>query len=112
MAETRLSKRRRELKERLRAKMLKRLEQVTQVLYREGAEFVYVFGTVLIEGAFNEHSDADIAVKGIAESKRASVMSMIEHVAEGLPIDVIFLEDDIRPEIRDRIMKEGVLWKH
>jgi predicted deacetylase len=43
MAETVLSKRRRELKENLRQKALQRLESAAELLYAEGAEKVYVF---------------------------------------------------------------------
>lgn len=65
MAETILSKRRRQLKENLRQKALQRLKEAGALLYDEGAGDVYVFGSILRPSEFNEHSDIDIAVKGI-----------------------------------------------
>ncbi|MCL4537322.1 MAG: nucleotidyltransferase domain-containing protein [Nitrospirae bacterium] len=111
MAETVLSKRRRELKENLRQKALQRLEQAVRLLYSEGAEDVYVFGSVLRPLEFNEHSDVDIAVKGIPEDRRVFVTVSLEGIFGEVPFDIVFLEDDLRSEIRDRIKKDGVLWK-
>lgn len=111
MSETVLSKRRRELKENLRQKALQKLKEAGVLLYNEGAEGVYVFGSVLRPLEFNEHSDIDIAVKGIPEDKRVYVTVRLEDIFKGMPFDVVFLEDDIRHEIRERIKKEGTLWK-
>ncbi len=111
MAETILSKRRRQLKESLRQKALQRLKEAVLFLYDEGAEAVYIFGSVLKPLEFNEHSDIDIAVWGIAEDKRTYVTVKIEEIFREMPFDIIFLEDDLRPEIREKIKKEGVLWK-
>ncbi|MBI5026242.1 MAG: nucleotidyltransferase domain-containing protein [Nitrospirae bacterium] len=110
MAETILSKRRKELKESLRQNALKRLKEAGRMLYGEGAEGVYVFGSVLRPLEFNEHSDVDIAIKGISEDKRSSVTVRLEEIFKGMPFDVVFLEDDLRPEIREKIKKEGILW--
>ncbi|WP_333654990.1 nucleotidyltransferase family protein [Dissulfurispira sp.] len=112
MAETVLSKRRRELKENLRQKALQRLKEAGALLYDEGAGDVYVFGSILRPSEFNEHSDVDIAVKGIPEDKRVYVTVRLEEIFKGMPFDIVFLEDDLRPEIREKIKKEGMLWKH
>ena len=112
MAETVLSKRRRELKENLRQKALQRLGSAAELLYAEGAEEVYVFGSVLRPLEFNERSDADIAVKGMPEDKWHSVIGKLEGIFREMPFDIVFLEDDLRPEIREKIKKEGMLWKH
>jgi len=111
MAETVLSKRRRQLKETFRQKALQKLKEAVALLYNEGAAGVYVFGSVLRPSEFNEHSDIDIAVKGIGENKRTRVTVRIEEIFGEMPFDIVFLEDDMRPEIRERIKKEGVLWK-
>ncbi|MEW6569772.1 MAG: nucleotidyltransferase domain-containing protein [Nitrospirota bacterium] len=111
MAGTQLTKRRKELKEKLRKKALQRLEEATVLLYNEGAEEVYVFGSVLKALEFNEQSDADIAVKGIPEDKRPAVTGKLESLFKEIPFDIVFLEEDLRPEVRERIKKEGILWK-
>ncbi len=110
-AETVLSKRRRELKESLRQKALERLKSATALLYAEGAEDVYVFGSVVKPSEFNEHSDVDIAVQGISEDKKSSAQSGLEEIFGEIPFDLIFLEDALRPEIRERIRREGMRWK-
>lgn len=82
-----------------------------ELLYDEGAMDVYVFGSVLRPSEFNEHSDVDIAVKGIPDKKRVSVTVRLEEVFKEIPFDILFLEDELRPEVRERIKKEGILWK-
>lgn len=111
MPETVLTRRRRELKENLRQKALQRLKEAVVLLYAEGAEDVYVFGSVLRPLEFNEHSDVDIAVKGIPDKRRVSVTVRLEEIFKDFPFDIVFLEDDLRPEVRERIKKEGILWK-
>lgn len=111
MPETILSKRRKELKDKVRQKALQRLERAVTLLYNEGAEEVYVFGSVLKPREFNERSDVDIAVRGIPEGGRANITARLEEVFGETPFDIISLEDDLRPEIRGRIEKEGILWK-
>jgi len=112
MSETILSKRRKELKENLRQKALKRLEIAAEMLYANGAEEVYVFGSILRPSEFNEYSDVDIAVKGIPEERRVFVTLRLEEVFKGIPFDILFLEEDLRPEVRARIKREGLLWRH
>lgn len=109
--ETILSRRRRHLKENLRQKALKRLEEAVELLYDEGATDVYVFGSVLRPSEFNEHSDVDIAVKGIPDERRVPVTLRLEEIFKEIPFDILFLEDDLRSEVRERIKKEGILWK-
>ncbi len=111
MPETVLSERRRQLKDRLRQNALKRLELAVKSLYDNGAEEFYVFGSVLRPCEFNEQSDVDIAVKGIPEAKWHSVTSKLEEIFKDMLFDILFLEDDLRPEDRERIKKEGILWK-
>jgi predicted nucleotidyltransferase len=110
--ETVLSKRRRELKETLRQSALERLGRAAAALYREGAEDVLAFGSILKPAEFNEHSDVDLAVKGISENKRHRVLTMLEDIFADRLFDLVFLEDELRPEVRARIQREGVRWKH
>jgi predicted nucleotidyltransferase len=111
MPETILSKRRKELKDNLRQKALQRLKKAAAMLYNEGAEEVYVFGSVLKPREFNERSDVDIAVRGIPEGRMSNITAKLEEVFKETPFDIISLEDDLRPEIRAKIEKEGILWK-
>jgi predicted nucleotidyltransferase len=111
MPETILSKRRKELKDKLRQKALHKLERAAAMLYNEGAAEVYVFGSVLKPWEFNERSDVDIAVRGIPEGIMANITARLEEVFGETPFDIISLKDDLRPEIRAKIEKEGILWK-
>ncbi len=109
--ETILSKRRRELKESLRQRALVKLGRAASALYQEGAEDVIAFGSVLKPAEFNERSDVDIAVKGIPEHERHRILTMLEDIFADMIFDAVFLEDELRPEVRTRIQREGVRWK-
>jgi predicted nucleotidyltransferase len=111
MPQTILSKRRKELKERLRQKAIKRLEFAAKSLYDRGAKEVYVFGSVLRPMEFNERSDVDIAVEGIPDDEWHYIIDKLEDIFREIPFDIVFLEDDLRSEVRERIKKEGILWK-
>ena len=110
--ETVLSRRRKQIKETMRQRALKKVEIAAKMLYSEGAEEVCVFGSVLKPSEFDEHSDVDIAVKGIREEKRIPVIRQLDEVFGEIPFDVVFLEEPLRPEIRERIEGEGVRWRH
>ncbi len=105
-----LSKRRAFLKEDLRQKALKLFSWAAAELYAAGAEAVYLFGSVLKPGAFDERSDVDIAVKGIPMGRRPAAERRVDEIFLDVSFDLIFFEDAVRPEIRERILKEGVLW--
>lgn len=109
--ETLLSKRRRELKEARRQAALRKVGRAARALYESGAKEVYAFGSVLHPSKFDEQSDVDIAVAGISEGRRYSIIKIIEDIFGDVSFDLVFLEDDIRPEVRERILKGGVLWK-
>jgi predicted nucleotidyltransferase len=106
-----LSERRRFLKEILRHKAREMLARAAELLYAEGAEEVLAFGSVLKPEGFDEHSDVDIAVKTLAEEKKLSVERKLEDIFVDIAFDVVFLEDEIRSEIRERIQREGMTWK-
>jgi predicted nucleotidyltransferase len=106
-----LSERRRFLKEALRQKALEMLVRAAELLYAEGAEEVIAFGSVLKPEGFDEHSDVDITVKGLAEEKKTSLERKLEDIFVDIAFDVVFLEDEIRAEIREKIVREGMIWK-
>lgn len=99
------------MKENLRQSAVEKLSRAAGRLYQEGAKDVYVFGSVLKQAEFNERSDVDIAVNGLVESKQRAVFSTLEEIFGDTPFDLIFLDEEIRPEVRARIQKEGVRWK-
>jgi predicted nucleotidyltransferase len=106
-----LSKRRRFLKETLRQRALVMTDRAATTLYAEGAEEVYVFGSVLKPGEFNENSDVDIAVQGVSDAKKAAVTRLLEDIFDDMPFDLVFLDEALRPEVRRRIGSEGIKWK-
>lgn len=106
-----LSERRKFLKETLRHKALEMLVRAAELLYAEGAKEVIAFGSVLKPEGFDEHSDVDIAVRGLADEKKLSVERKLEDIFVDMAFDVVFLEDEIRSEIREKIQREGMTWK-
>lgn len=106
-----LFERRKKLKESLRKEALGKLEKTVEFLYKEGASEVYLFGSILKPFCFDEYSDIDIAVKELHYEKRIYVESKLEDYLGEFEYDIIFLEENLREEIKDRIEKEGVLWK-
>jgi predicted nucleotidyltransferase len=108
------------LKRRMLALRIKRYEEANRklrlavnYLYREGAEEVYLFGSIINPERFTEHSDIDLAVRGIPEGKRLEVEGKLEDIFENMDYDILFLEEEkyLRKEILKRIEKEAVLWK-
>lgn len=111
--ETLYSIRRAKLKERRRSLAISRLGKAVEALYSDGASRVIVFGSVLKPGSFNERSDVDIAVEGIPEGRRLEVEGELVDIFGDIEFDIIFLEEreNVRPEILERIEKEGELWR-
>jgi predicted nucleotidyltransferase len=72
---------------------------------------VIAFGSTLKPEGFDEHSDVDIAVKGLADEKKLSVERKLEDIFVDIAFDVVFLEDEVRAEIREKIQREGMTWK-
>ncbi len=109
--ETILKKRRKEVRLRRYHEARRRLKPAVEFLYENGATEVYLFGSVTDPEKFTEHSDIDIAVKGIPENRHLEVEGKLEDLLGGFEYDILFLEKgDIREEIRKRIKKEAVLW--
>lgn len=111
MHETVLQKRRRYLRENLRQKALQKLSLAVKKLYEAGAEEVYIFGSVLKPELFDENSDIDIAVKGIPQNKKTEAYTAVEEILSEFKFDLIFLDEEVRQEIKNRIAEKGVLWK-
>lgn len=111
MKETVLQKRRKYLRESFRQKALKKIDKIAQKLYSLGAHEVYVFGSVLKPELFDENSDVDMAVKGLSADKKYRALREVEEIFEDIPFDLIFLDEELRQEIRERIEKEGIVWK-
>lgn len=112
--ETRLKKRRKELRVRQYNEAYRRLKTAIDFLYREGATTVYLFGSITRPEDFTEYSDIDIAVKGISEDKRLIIEGKLADFLGDFEYDILFLEDEkeIRTEILEKIKREAVLWKH
>jgi predicted nucleotidyltransferase len=110
--ETLLRKRRKVLCRKHYNKAYRMLREAIDFLYREGATEVYLFGSITNPDAFTEHSDIDIAVKGISEDKHLTVEGRLAEFLGNYEYDIIFLEEEenIRKEIRDKIKREAVLW--
>jgi len=90
-----------------------KLRLAANYLYSEGAREVYLFGSVTSMEKFTEHSDIDLAVKGIPEEKRLEVEGKLEDIFGDLEYDILFLEEEryLRKEIIKRIKEEAVQWK-
>ena len=111
--ETILKKRRRELGISRYNKAYQRLRLAVDFLYKNGAVAVYLFGSITNPEEFTEHSDIDIAVRGISANRRLEVEGKLEDLLDNFEYDILFLEEDgIRKEIIEKIKEEGILWKH
>ena len=110
--ETILKKRRLELSFKRYKEACIRLRNAVDFLYKRGATEVYTFGSITDPERFTEHSDIDIAVKGISKEKSLEVEGMLQDILGDFEYDILFLEeDDIRKEILNKIKEEAVLWK-
>ncbi|MEW6417430.1 MAG: nucleotidyltransferase domain-containing protein [Nitrospirota bacterium] len=92
---------------------LRKLGVAVDFLYKEGAKEVYLFGSITNAERFTEHSDIDIAVRGIDGEKHLDVEGKLADILCDLEYDILFLEEekDIRREIMNRIKEEAILWK-
>ena len=110
--ETILKKRRREIALKRYNEACRRLKPAIDFLYKNGAREVYLFGSITDPQKFTEHSDIDIAVKGIPVERQLDLEGRLEDILSGFEYDIIFLDvDGVREEIRERIAREAILWK-
>lgn len=61
-------------------------------LRNSGAKEVYLFGSILKADSFGEHSDVDIAVKGLPEEHIYKIESKIEAILESDSFDLVYME--------------------
>lgn len=86
----------------------KDLEKAIKILKENGAKEIFVFGSIA-NGRFNENSDIDIAVKGLAEKNFFKVASILNFELEN-QIDLVDL-DDKENRFSQIILKLGGLLK-
>lgn len=71
-----------------------------------GAKDVYLFGSILDPNSFGEHSDVDIAVRGLPEKHIYKIESQIEDMLGTGNFDLVYME--YAPfYIVDSIIKRG-----
>ena len=97
------------LQEQERTDVLKRLFHALDHLADQYEwEDLYIFGSVLKSNQFGQHSDVDIAIKGLNKFLHyqfiANLSSMIDR-----NVDVIRLEDECL--FKDNIIEVGIKWK-
>jgi predicted nucleotidyltransferase len=111
--ETYLGRRRRELRSRRHDKAWQRLRPALELLYQQGATEIFLFGSITDPEKFTEHSDIDLAVRGLPEEKHLEIEGRLEDILEDLEYDIIFLEgeNEVRHEIIERIKEKAILWK-
>lgn len=91
---------------------VKKSYEAVDYLYREGANRIFLFGSILKPEKFYEHSDIDIAVEGIDDfSKQLILEAELMGMFDEFDFDLIFLDnrDEIKPYILESIFKEGKL---
>lgn len=112
--ETLLKKRRKALCLKRFNEANKKLKSVVDLLYREGASEILLFGSITIPERFTERSDIDIAVRGVSEDKRFLLEGRIADLFGDIGFDILFLEDEmeLRKEILEKIRTEAIAWSH
>lgn len=69
----------------------------------------YLFGSSAGWSRFHERSDIDLAVEGLPVDSYFKALSELDkHLPAGMELDLVPLEDAY-PELKDRILKEGIL---
>ena len=84
------------------------IKKATNILKENGAKEVFIFGSIP-NGKFNEHSDIDIAVRGLEQKKFYKVASILMFELEN-EFDLIDL-DDIENSFSQMLLKDGGLLK-
>lgn len=84
------------------------IKKATNILKENGAKEVFIFGSIA-NGKFNEHSDIDIAVRGLEPKKFYKVASILMFELEN-EFDLIDL-DDIENSFSQMLLKDGGLLK-
>lgn len=98
---------RRSQQEERRAMARRLAEAAALVLRREfGATRVVLFGSV-VTGRFNEGSDIDLAVEGLAAERYFAAWAAAEKATEGFPIDLVAMEST-GPWVADALRRDGI----
>lgn len=84
------------------------IQKAIQILKENGAKEVFIFGSIA-NGKFNEKSDIDIAVKGLAENEFYKVASILMFELEN-EFDLIDLDDE-KSRFSQMLLKVGGLLK-
>lgn len=84
------------------AKTQRDIELATQILRRFGCREVYIFGS-LVEGGFDEQSDIDIAVVGLAKTRFfAAYGELMEQMSRNVDLIGLDYDDDFSRRVRDK----------
>lgn len=95
-------------KETKRAQLLQNTFKTLNLLSREiYFKQAYIFGSILKKKRFYYDSDIDIAVCGLKDEDFFHFMSRSADML-GRDVDIIQLE---KHRLKDKILKEGLLWK-
>jgi predicted nucleotidyltransferase len=93
-------------------RLQKQVQKAIDYLYQQGAEQVYIFGSFLKPERFDEHSDIDLAVKGIDNlHTRLKIEARLMQIFQDADFDLVWLDDEteIKPHVLRAIKKEGKL---
>jgi len=91
-----------------RKKMFQKVWKTIEILSKKyDWEQIYIFGSLIKEGAFTNHSDIDIGISGLNKFDHFKFVSDISGILER-NVDVALLED---LDFADVIKKRGVQWK-
>ena len=86
------------------------LVRLLKLLDERAAEFgidkVYIFGSLIKENRFREHSDIDVVVESMVSSTFFSFAAMLDTTL-GREVDVIPLD---RCHFADNIRREAIVW--
>ncbi len=96
-------------KEKTRKKALRDISTVLELLKKDVFfEDAYLFGSVTKPFQFHEHSDIDLAFKGLDGDKLFFATGFLSRYLER-DVNVVPLEDI---HFKDKILKQGIKWKN
>jgi predicted nucleotidyltransferase len=90
------------------------LEQTLKKILPKGYRVV-VFGSVLVPGQFDEHSDIDLALDWesnpdqVLEERELTRLAVALEESLGRPVDLLNLAS-VRPLLREKIRRQGAPW--
>ncbi len=84
-------------------------DRCAQILYENyGVAKVYLFGSLNEPEAFHDRSDIDLVVEGLPPHLYFKALAELwRQLPPGIELDLIPFED-ANPELRERVLKEGV----